>query len=57
MRPRTALDAMVAAANEALAEVRATPAAGFFQSTDDPFAEVNAIADELGLADCGTADG
>jgi len=48
---------MVAAANEALAEVRATPAAEFFQSTEDPFGEVNAIADELGLADCGTADG
>lgn len=51
------VDAMIAAANEAMSQVRATPAAEFFAGTEDPFAAVDAKADELGLTECGTAEG
>jgi len=54
---RDDVDALIAAAESAMSEVRATPAAEFFASTDDPFAEVNGLANELGLTDCGTSEG
>ncbi|MGD9571247.1 MAG: hypothetical protein AB7V62_05130 [Thermoleophilia bacterium] len=46
------VDALVASANEAMAEVRATPPAEFFARDDDPFAEVNAQAKAIGLTEC-----
>jgi hypothetical protein len=48
------VDAMVAAAREVLTEMRATPADEFFQTNEDPFAEVNEVASSLGLDDCAT---
>jgi hypothetical protein len=48
------VDAMVAAAREVVSEMRATPADTFFQTNEDPFAEVNQVASSLGLDDCAT---
>jgi len=48
------VDAMVAAARDVLAEMRATPADEFFQTNEDAFAEVNETASSLGLDACAT---
>ncbi len=46
------VDALVASANTALAEMRSTPADEFFATDGDVFAETNAKAREIGLREC-----
>ncbi|MGE0026454.1 MAG: hypothetical protein AB7O78_01325 [Thermoleophilia bacterium] len=51
------VDAMIADARQALSDMRATPAAEFFASGEDPFASVNQQAGTLGLTDCAGEEG